>query len=740
MPRKNKQENQYAVEEIRKTRRAAQKEEGIIENDTRRSLIAIGILGFSLLLFFSLIGLLGKFGIWLSDLFYLIWGWSTWFLPLMLIILGIWWYRSDHKYLSRVSIGMFLGILSIAGLFNIAIEGPELKKALSEGQGGGWIGYAIGHPLYTTMDMWGAILILIILLIAGIIIALNASLEDLVDLVVSKENNVNKFEDDKKEIEAKDIKKEIAPPIPENFSFEDNSNDLIENTSQESTPKISSISMSNTRIMAAQSGIKSSAENALTTDGTEKAENFSLDLLDDETEQGIGGDVEINKLRIKRTLENFSIPCEMTEVFIGPTVTQYTLKPGEGVQVKKITSLANNLAMALSAHPIRIEAPIPGKPLVGIEVPNKGTATVRLKSLLQSDQYLQKKFRLPLPLGRDVAGQPVVVGLEQMPHLLIAGATGAGKSVAINTFLLSLIYANSSDTLKLILVDPKRVELSMYSDIPHLLAPVITEADKTVNALKWAVGEMDNRYKLLASVGKKHIESYNASVALGKLPYIVIVIDELAELMVVSGKEVEALIVRLAQLARAVGIHLLLATQRPSVDVITGLIKANIPGRIAFTVNSVVDSRTILDQAGAEKLLGKGDLLFTSATLSKPRRIQGAYVSESEIERIADILRSHGEPSYQEAVTIKVSGGKNNGDDDDGGDPLYNEAKNIVIETQKASASLLQRHLRVGYARAARLLDLLEKNGVVGPGEGAKPREILYRANLDTSQNAEPQS
>jgi DNA segregation ATPase FtsK/SpoIIIE, S-DNA-T family len=379
--------------------------------------------------------------------------------------------------------------------------------------------------------------------------------------------------------------------------------------------------------------------------------------------------------------------------------------------------------LALAAHPIRIEAPIPGKSLVGVEVPNKSGAIVRMRSIMETETWKGRRSNLSVVLGLDVAGHPQVADITKMPHLLIAGATGSGKSVCINALLVSLLYQNSPKNLKMILVDPKRVELSPYNNIPHLLTPVIVEPDKTVSALKWAVAEMENRYRILQQAGKRNIGEYNSARGKEGMPFIVIVIDELADLMAVSANEVEGLICRLAQMARAVGIHLIVATQRPSVDVITGLIKANIPTRIAFSVASQVDSRTILDQAGAEKLLGMGDMLFVSADTPKPKRIQGALVSEKEVNSITAFIKSEGEPEYNEEILKQATRSSNDLSAPD--DDLFLDAADCVIRAGKASASLLQRRLRIGYARAARLLDLLEERGIIGPADGARPRDVL---------------
>jgi S-DNA-T family DNA segregation ATPase FtsK/SpoIIIE len=462
-----------------------------------------------------------------------------------------------------------------------------------------------------------------------------------------------------------------------------------------------------------------------------------LDLLESEKGQALPGDIVQNSLIIKKTLEHFGIPVEMGEVNVGPTVTQYTLKPAEGIKLSKITSLSNDLALALASHPIRIEAPIPGKSLVGIEVPNKVRLMVRLRELLSNEKFQNSPFPLTFALGRDVAGTPIFANLAKMPHLLVAGATGTGKTIFLNGLILSLIFRNSPKSLRFILIDPKRVEFPIYNDLHHLLTPVIFDPKKAVLALQWLVGEMERRFDLLSEEKARDILSFNEIVQKTKtkeiLPYIVLIIDELADLMAAKGKEIEAGIVRIAQMARAVGIHLVVATQRPSVEVLTGLIKANITSRIAFQVASQFDSRTILDTAGAEKLLGSGDLLFLSAENPKPKRIQAAYVSEKEVKRVVEFICKENEKLKIERVEISENILQEDlehtlmKEDVDfwEEDPLYEEAKKIVIEAQKASASLLQRRLRIGYARAARLLDILEEKGIIGPGEGAKPRRVL---------------
>lgn len=442
------------------------------------------------------------------------------------------------------------------------------------------------------------------------------------------------------------------------------------------------------------------------------------------------GDIKQNASIIERTLDSFGIQARVAEINLGPAVTQYALEIALGTKLSKITALQNDLALALAAPTgtVRIEAPIPGKSLVGIEIPNHSLEIVSLKSILSSDVMINHKSRLAVALGYDVSGQPILADIAKMPHLLMAGTTGSGKSVAINTFICSLLFRCSPQELKLILVDPKRVELSGYNNIPHLLTPVIVDVDKILAALKWATTEMDRRYKLFAQVGVRNIEGYNEISGFQALPYIVIVIDELADLMIFAPVEVEDAITRLAQMARATGIHLIIATQRPSVDVITGLIKANIPARIAFNVSSMVDSRVIIDQPGAEKLLGRGDMLYVPPDASKPMRIQGVY-SDPDVNPLVEYLKQTGvAPEFTQEVTEMVyqAGGKGGGGSGDR-DTLFDEAVRTVCQYDRASASLLQRRLKVGYARAARLIDELESAGIVGAAEGAKPRDVLVR-------------
>ena len=451
------------------------------------------------------------------------------------------------------------------------------------------------------------------------------------------------------------------------------------------------------------------------------------------------GDVRKNAQTIEETLDSFGITAKVSEVNNSPSVTQYALEVALGTKLAKIVSLSNDLAMALAAPggQIRVEAPIPGRSLVGIEVPNHSLEIVPIRKIVESSAMKESKSKLSVPLGLDVSGKAKVANISKMPHVLIAGQTGSGKSVCINSWIATLLFRASPDEVRLIMVDPKRVELTPYNGIPHLLSPVIVEPEKVVSALKWAVSEMERRYKVFAEVGAKNIDSYNDMAGFQSLPYIVILIDELADIMLFAPAEVEDNICRIAQMARAVGIHLVLATQRPSVDVLTGLIKANIPARIAFAVSSMTDSRVILDSPGAEKLLGKGDMLYIPPELAKPVRIQGCFINDKELGRLIDFLKAQKSTEYNDSVTsvpIQAQGSSKNLQLVDGEehDVMFDEAIKLIRDTGKASASLLQRRLKLGYARAARVLDELESAGIIGPANGAKPRDILIPHNAPT--------
>ena len=456
--------------------------------------------------------------------------------------------------------------------------------------------------------------------------------------------------------------------------------------------------------------------NLLNANGNKKDDNEKKEIIN-------------NAKIIEETMKNFGIDATITQINRGPTITCYELSPSPGIKLSRIVSLSDNIALSLASSDIRIEAPIPGKAAVGIEVPNKSKDSVLLKEMLLSDEYMDLESNIPLVLGKDVSGKPIVSSIDKMPHLLIAGATGSGKSVCINTIIMSIIYKSTPDDVKLILIDPKVVELSIYNNIPHLLIPVVTDPKKASFALNWAVDEMEKRYKLFAQNSVRDMASYNAKQEANnqeKLPSIVIIIDELADLMMVAAQEIEDYICRLAQMARAAGIYLVIATQRPSVDVITGTIKANVPSRISFAVSSQVDSRTILDMSGAEKLLGKGDMLFYPSFYSKPLRVQGAFVSDKEVESVVNFLKENNQAEYDDDV-IEIVQTSMEIDLDDS-DVLLPDAIQLVVDEGQASISLLQRRLKVGYARAARLVDEMEARGIIGGFEGSKPRKVLITA------------
>jgi len=641
-----------------------------VEPDTAREIAAIILLVFGVLFALGLFGLAGGFGLAFLNIANSLFGVLSYAVPFVLIYVGIRLLLLRSEFMRATSvIGVVLLFLLVPAMF---------------GSYGGSVGDGVKGVFVSIAGPIGGLIILIAAAVVAALLALNASFRSILERL--------------KIGGAKQLGVKI------------------------NQPRVPVRSMGPDRSMAGGVALVAPSGNW---------EFPSLDLLEYGTEtKAEAGDIGKNVETIKKTLKDFGIEVAMSEVNIGPALTQYTLKPSEGVKLSNITARANDVALALAAHPIRIEAPIPGKSLVGIEVPNKKAATVSLREVLEASDYKDIDSSLALGLGRDVAGHVVATDLKKMPHLLIAGATGSGKSVCMNSVLINLLFRNSPQDLRLLLVDPKRVEFAEYNSIAHLLTPVITETDKTISALRWAVAEMERRYELLAAHNRRNIDAYNESIPEGgaKMPYIIVVIDELADLMAQAANEVEASIVRLAQMARAVGIHLIVATQRPSVDVITGLIKANITARIAFAVASNADSRTILDQAGAEKLLGRGDMLFVTSDRPQPKRIQGVFLKDKEIRAVADFVRKQAPAVSDDSITTyrsAVVGGHSTGTHDTSDDELYNEARQLVIQAGKASASLMQRRLKVGYARAARLLDLLEEQGVIGPPDGAKPRDVL---------------
>jgi S-DNA-T family DNA segregation ATPase FtsK/SpoIIIE len=706
-----------------------------LARETKRGIVVVLFVVLALVSVLSQVGIAGSLGAFWFKLLSMGFGVMAYLVPVIFLLVAVSLFKQDlsgekaeESFYFRTFLGALLMTGSIAGLIHIFyLQSYNAFDLASEGRGGGYLGAFFAQPSYVFLGFWAGSVILCALVVIGILITFDVSLSFFVPKKVVEEEGKPKlsvgltngqvkingmqnggFSSEKVVDKNKKLSAESVVPVP----------------APKDKPKEP---LATTVNAPAQNPV---AIESITLEDRKDWKLPSFDLLDDNKTEVDSGNIEVNVAVIKKTLADFGIDVEMGEVNVGPTVTQYTLRPAVGVKLSQIAGLQNDLALALAASTLRMELPIPGKSLVGVEVPNKTSAIVRLREVMQTKDFVDHKSQLALALGRDVAGHPIITDLTKMPHLLIAGATGTGKSVAINSLFISLLYRNTPQDVKFIVVDPKKVEMTLYNGIPHLLTPVVTEHEKAVNALKWAVAEMDRRYRLLSEVGKRNILEYNESTSL-KLPYIVILVDELADLMAVSKNEVEASIVRLSQMARAIGIHLVLATQRPSVEVITGLIKANITTRIAFAVASQIDSRTILDSSGAEKLLGNGDMLYISSEFNKPKRIQGAYIGEKEVKRVVDFFKQQtGAVIYNEEIVEKPKkalgiGGM--GDDSEGSgddDALFEEAKQEVIRAGKASASLLQRRLRVGYARAARLLDILEERGIIGPGEGAKPREV----------------
>ncbi|MBU4023194.1 DNA translocase FtsK [Patescibacteria group bacterium] len=689
---------------------------------------------FTILSFFDLTALAGK---WFLKIFGFFMGEAIFIVPLVLALGGLSCFFSKDRRKWSIFIAVMLltiGTAGVLGLFDLSHNQDIGFDFLYSGRGG-WLGNISAWPL---MKVFGFLLTLIILLslviIAGLIFWFFIYSSHKKEKPLADEEEEEFIPREIKELRKPFIRKVFAPKFQvSKVEDEKEAKKNIEKEAEEESKEPGLMPVIDSTIHPAMS------EGNLITDW--KLPSFDLLAQDKGTPQA--GDIKTNSEVIEKTFEHFGISVKMSDINIGPTVTQYTLKPAEGVKLSKITTLNNNLALALAAHPLRMEAPIPGKSLVGIEVPNKSRTLVRLRNLIDNPVFQSDPSTLLFAIGRDVVGESFYANLSKMPHLLVAGSTGSGKTICLSSIILSLLYKNSPDQLRFILIDPKRVEFSNYNGIPHLLGPVIYDVQKTLSILKWLIDEMERRFEILSNSGSRNIDEYNRKIkGNGKkqeekkiMPYIILVIDELADLMAAKGREIEAGIVRLAQKSRAVGIHLILATQRPSVEVITGLIKANIIARIAFQVASQIDSRTILDTSGAEKLLGLGDLLFISAELSKPKRIQGAYVSSKEVEQVVDFItkqnhKENREDELADSINSELKRLENFGTIGSRGgdaefDPVYLEAKQLVLETKKASASFLQRKLRIGYARAARLLDMLEESGVVGPADGAKPREVF---------------
>lgn len=600
---------------------------------------------------------------------------------------------------------------------------------------GGSIGLAIFENLSVLIQPIGSVLLLTVVAVAGVLVMTESSLSDVVVLMETIQNRFSK---------AWRVLSKRPAKVSADFTMEHRGRGIkIKGggselkTEVKDDVKVEPV-IKGGKPLKVESDKPAGLSNAVVTNAPGASTDIytppPMSLLEDKVGgQADRGDIKQNAQVIEDTLDSFGIQARVVEVNLGPAVTQYALQIKLGTKLTRITSLQNDLALALAAPTgqIRIEAPIPGRALVGIEIPNHSPETVTLKAVLNSKQLKKNKSKTAVGLGLDVSGEMVVTDISRMPHALIAGSTGSGKSVAINAFILQILFRASPEEVKFILVDPKRVELTQYNGIPHLLTPVIVEADKVLAALEWAVSEMEKRYKLFAEVGVRNIQAYNELSGFQALPYLIIIIDELADIMLFAPSKVEDNITRLAQMARAVGIHLLLATQRPSVDVLTGLIKANVPCRIAFNVTTMIDSRVIIDTPGAEKLLGRGDMLYIPPDQAKPSRIQGTFVSDPESRRILDHVKNLGvKVEYTDEVTTqfaskKIMGASGQAEDVD---DMFEDAVRIITNYDKASASLLQRKMSIGYARAARILDQLQQAGVVGPQEGSKPREVLIKS------------
>lgn len=721
---------------------------------------AVGLIAFSIVIIVSWFGKGGPVIDWLHQMLFWLLGFASYILPIIFVFIAVKIFQSEgNKVPLVVKIAGTLAVLWVTGIVGIVMAG------VANGQpAGGVVGQGLNGGALQLVDAPIAVFLYVLLLSVTIMfmlsktprealegvkgaLATKTAAEDEANAALIKQVNAaddaetaepKKLSRREKAAQKRAEKAEAAGDSPEVTL-----NGPVQDTAPEKPKRRSGPPMRVERDKQAEAAAALTAVH----DANWKAP--SLDLLESKQNLPDPGDAQANAKIIRDTYGEFNINVEMESANVGPRVTQYTLKPPTGVKLKRLTALESNIALNLAASSLRIEAPIPGKRAVGIEVPNVRAADVRLYGVLHSKQWRQATEPLTFAVGQDIAGETVTAALNKMPHLLIAGQTGSGKSVMINTLLTSLLYRNSPSHMKLILVDPKQVEMASYQDIPHLLTPIITSPEKTLSALKWAVNEMERRYKLMADLRIRNIKDYNKYISQkktkitmedgnnpaadsaaeeGAMPYIVIVIDEMADLMMVAARDVEALVVRIAQKARAVGIHLVLATQRPSVNVITGLIKANVPGRIGFTVASQIDSRTILDVAGAEKLLGQGDMLLLDSGAPGPLRVQGAWVTDDEVNRVCDYLRNQMEPQYNDEIVsqqVQLGKGGMTMDLSGGSDDTYREALQLVINNGGASTSYLQRRLRIGYGKAAALLDRMEDEGIIGPKNGSKPREIL---------------
>lgn len=715
-----------------------------LKPDSYRSLLALILMVCGLLSFLSLVGHISNFDNSLYALLRRYVGSAAFLVPLVLFFAGL----SLTKLTWRIARPrIFWGLLVLEGgfvvLFHVLFNAKNSASIATSGQGGGLIGILLGGSLVKLFSVFGGFLVAIALLVVGVLVLFNTSLEEMGEWVRRysapfMERFLNIVSSVRNRPTSADVKSEVVTPDTPVMKINQPKSDTLE-IIDDAPQKVREVTP-----------VQTPGEQG-TLPGIPDYESPPISLLSDAKEIAADrGDVEKNAAVIEKTLDSFGVQARVAEVNLGPAVTQYALNLSEGTKINKITALQNDLALALAAPTgaVRIEAPIPGKKLVGVEVPNYTSTLVTMRNSLVSEQAQQTKAKLMVTLGQNVAGEVEVADVTKWPHVLIAGSTGSGKSVLIHSFIISLLYTRRPDEVQFMFIDPKRVELTQYDGIPHLLRSVIVDPDKAVNAFKWAVHEMEHRYKLFQQIpGARDLASFNEKTDTPKLPYIVIVVDEMADLMAYAKNEAEGLITRLAQMSRATGIHLILATQRPSVDVITGLIKANIPTRIALNVTSVTDSRVILDASGADKLIGKGDMLYLPPDAAKPRRIQGVFVSDDELRRVIEHLKQYTRPhiSVEEALEVTSSLGDTSSgvqayeqetswqqptassrtpDFDEPDDNKFDEAVREIMSHDRASASLLQRRLKIGYARAARLLDELEERGIVSPPDGSNPRDV----------------
>ncbi len=749
--------------------------------DSMKNIYIILFIIISILLAVLIYGKTGYLGEVLSPILGGIMGWIKYLIPIGVFVIAISIACNQREMTRTKLLELFVFLVCVSAIFSvyqISENVINIKDSLSSNMkiaydlgtkniGGGVLGALLAIPLTNMLGAVGAVVVCVgmslIILVFMLGIPVSEIIEDYIYNMKERKEEIREYREKeyeehkqkrlerrKKEKTAEALKEEIGEDQikinlnekPEKHrKYEHGKDDLVPLGSKKE--EFSPNTLEDNLFKVEEEEKEDKTKSVLMLEHTQMVEDETyefppIELLTEGGSKGMKGGKKViadNATKLQKTLYNFGVSAKVENVSVGPAITRYELKPAEGVRVSKIANLADDIALNLAAESIRIEAPIPGKQAVGIEIPNKENEIVHLRDIIESNKFADAKSKLAFALGKDVAGEEIVTDIAKMPHVLIAGSTGSGKSVCINTLITSIIYKAKPSEVKLVLVDPKVVELSVYNGIPHLLIPVVTDPKKAAGALAWAVQEMVNRYSLFASKGVRDIKGYNEALdkenEASKLPQIVIVIDELADLMMVAKNDVEDAICRLAQMARAAGMHLVIATQRPSVDVITGLIKANIPSRIAFAVSSQVDSRTILDMAGAEKLLGKGDMLFYPTGTSKPTRIQGAFISDKDVEKIVDFIKSNGTATYSNDILESIEKANSNEkevkefDEENDTDPFLDEAIETVIETQQASTSFIQRRFKVGYARAGRIIDQMEERGIISGYQGSKPREVL---------------